>query len=370
MKIKKALIVDWLDKYGGAERVITSLQNTFQFDEVFSLINIMKPEDVKKIFQSNETSINQTKLKYFKHKFRILFFLFHHHINKIKISEDTELLISSSHAVAKGVKKSSKNQLHISYFQARNFKYIWDDVDLYFGKSYYLLIPVIYLLRKIDRKQANRPDYIIANSKYVQDWIKKIYNRESNVIYPPVDVKTFKLEKNKDDYYVTAGRLVPYKRFDIIINTFNKNGKKIYIIGDGTEKVKLQNISNSNIIFTGYLDSNKINNLISKAKCFIHAGVEDFGIAPVEAQACGTPVIAFGKGGALETIINGKTGLFFKEQTIPSLLEAIHTFETMQFDAKSIRDNALTFSKERFEKEIKEFVEEKYDLFRNKKNIF
>lgn len=364
--MKKTLIVDWLDKYGGAERVISSLQNTFNFDEVFTLINIMKDEDIKKIFQSDKTSINQTKLKYLKNKFRILFFLFHHYINKIKISEDTQLIISSSHAVAKGIKKSSKNQLHISYFQARNFKYIWDDVDLYFGKIKFFAKPFIYLLRRIDCKQAKRPDFIIANSKYVQEWIKTIYNRESNVIYPPVDVKIFKLEQDKEDYYVTAGRLVPYKRFDIIINTFNENKRKIFIIGDGTEKERLKNKSNSNIIFTGYLDSFQINNLISKAKCFIHAGVEDFGIAPIEAQACGTPVIAFGKGGVLETVINGKTGLFFNEQSVSSLEKAVQTFETIKFDPIIIRENALRFSTERFEKEINEFVEEKYNQFLQK----
>jgi glycosyltransferase involved in cell wall biosynthesis len=361
--MKKALVVDWLDKYGGAERVIASLQKTFQFDEVHSLINTMKEEDLKKIFESKKPIINQTKLKYLKNKFRIFFFLFHYFISKVKISENTQLIISSSHAVAKGVKKSANNQIHITYFQARNFKYIWDDIDLYLGKIKYLMIPGIYVLRKIDCKQANRPDYIIANSKYVQEWIKNTYNRESNVIYPPVDVNTFKLEEDKNDYYVTAGRLVPYKRFDIIINTFNKIGKKIYIIGDGTEKERLQNISNSNIIFTGYLDSNKINILISKAKCFIHAGVEDFGIAPIEAQACGTPVIAFGKGGVLETVINGKTGLFFEHQSVSSLQQAIQTFENMQFDPKLIRENALLFSKDRFEKEIKEFVEQKYSEF-------
>jgi glycosyltransferase involved in cell wall biosynthesis len=363
--MKKALVVDWLDKYGGAERVIASLEKTFHFDEVFSLINIMKEGDVKKIFDKNEIRINQTKLKYVKNKFRIFFFLFHYFISKIKISEDTQIIISSSHAIAKGVKKSSKNQIHIAYFQARNFKYIWDEADLYFGKLQFLVFPLLYILRKIDFIQAKRPDYIITNSKYVQNWIKNNYKRDSQVIYPPVDINKFKLEEIKEDYYVTVGRLVPYKRFDIIIEAFNINKKKLIIIGDGTEKNKLENRANSNIEFLGFLEATKINSIIGKANCFIHAGIEDFGIAPIEAQACGTPIIAYGKGGVLETVIDGKTGLFFKEQTVQSLLDTIATFETIQFDPKIIHKNALQFSEARFEKEIKEFVEEKYRLFKN-----
>ena len=362
--MKNTLIIDWLDKFGGAERVIASLDNALHFDKVYTIVNIMNSKDLTKTFPKFVGIINQTSLKIFGKRFRYAFPFFHFFINKIKIDKKTQIIISSSHAIAKGINKSSEKQLHVSYFQARNNKFIWDDFDLYFGRLKYLMLPIIQILRKIDCKQAKKPDYIVANSIFVQKWIKKIYNRDSTVIYPPVDLEIFKLQEIKEDYYVAIGRIVPYKRFDIIVDAFNINGKKLIIIGDGIDRIKLEKKAKQNINFTGFLDSVVINELISKSKGFIHSGIEDFGIAPVEAQACGTPVIALGKGGTLETIINKKTGLFFYEQTIEALNEAVNEFETLVFNPKIIRENALKFSKERYEKEIKEFVNEKYNAFK------
>lgn len=361
--MKKALVIDWLDKYGGAERVIAFTEKIFSFDKVYTLVNLMQSEDVDKIFIKSKY-IQETQLKLFKTKFRLLFFLFHYQINKIKIDRDVNLIFSSSHSIAKGINKSNNSQIHISYFQARNFNYIWEDVDLFFGKFKVLFFPLIFILRKIDVHQSKRPDFIIANSFFVQEWIKRRYNRESVVIYPPVDLINFELVTNKEDYYVAVGRIVTVKRFDLVVKAFNVLGKKLIIIGDGNDLNKIKLIAKSNIIFTGFLETPQVQNYVKNAKAFIQVGIEGFGIAPIEAQACGTPVIAYGKGGVLETVIDGKTGLFFKEQTVQSLLDAIATFETMQFDPKIISKNALQFSKERFEKEIKDFVEEKYNLFK------
>ncbi len=353
--MKKALVVDWLDKYGGAERVLTSLQNVFQFNETHALVDIMKKNDLKKIFPDNY-SIKTTLLQKFGRYFRAFFFTFHYFTSKIKVDKDIDLIISSSHAVAKGVKKSSVNQLHISYFQARNFKYIWDEVDLYFGKATFILKPIINLLRKIDVRQAQRPDFIISNSKFVQNWVKQTYNRDSVVIYPPVSLEHFTFCDAKEDYYVAIGRIVPYKRFDLVVEAFNMSTKKLIIIGDGDQLSKLKSIAKPNIQFTGYLDSAEVNKILSKAKAFIHIGLEDFGIAPIEAQACGTPVIAYKAGGVLETVINGKTGILFNEQTTASLITAIHEFETKTFNLSEIRNHAFTFSRERFEAEMKAYV--------------
>lgn len=356
--MKKALVVDWLDKYGGAERVLTSLQNVFQFNETHALVNIMKENDFKKIFPENY-HVKTTFLQKLGNYFRLFFFVFHYFTSKIKVDKDVDLIISSSHAVAKGVKKSSDHQLHISYFQARNFKYIWDEVDLYFGKAVFLLKPLINLLRKIDIRQAQRPDFIISNSKFVQNWVKQTYNRDSVVIHPPVSLEHFTFCDAKDDYYVAIGRIVPYKRFDLVVEAFNQLDKKLIVIGDGDQLPKLKSIAKPNIQFTGYLDSAEVNKILSKAKAFIHIGLEDFGIAPIEAQACGTPVIAYKAGGVLETVINGKTGILFNEQTPASLITTIDEFENKAFNLSEIRNHAFTFSKERFEAEIREFVESK-----------
>lgn len=353
--MKKALVVDWLDKYGGAERVLASLQNAFDFDEAYSLVNVMKENDLEKIF-SKKQKINTTFLQKAQKHFRLLFFLFHYFASRIKMDADVRLIVSSSHAVAKGVKKSSANQLHVSYFQARNFKYIWDETDLYFGKIKVLFNPLISLLRKIDVKQAQQPDYIIANSKFVQNWIQKTYHRESVVIYPPVDLSQFTLHAHKEDYLVAVGRIVAYKRFDLIIDAFNALGSKLIVVGDGDQLHKLKKKAKSNIQFTGFLDSSDVNRIISKAKAFVHIGIEDFGIAPIEAQACGTPVIAYNVGGISETVIDSKTGILFDKQTKESLIAAIDEFEKISFDFDEIRNHALFFSKERFESEIKTYV--------------
>lgn len=359
--MKKAIVIDWLDKYGGAERVIGTFEKVFSFDEVYTLINIMEDNNIEEIFP-NKNNIHETFLRILGKNFRIFFFSFHFFIKKIKIKKDIDLIISSSHAVAKGVKKSNLNQVHISYFQARNFNYIWSDYGLYFGKFRFLIYPLIAYLRRIDIKQSQNPDYIISNSIFVQKWVKEKYNRDSKVIYPPVDLSSFPLEIEKEDYYVVVGRLVYVKRFDIAIKAFSGTRRKLIIIGGGAQEETLKNmaVGQENIIFTGFLNSKQVSKYIQKAKAFIQTGVEGFGIAPIEAQACGTPVIAFSEGGVLETVIENETGVFFQQQNVDSLAEAIEKFEKMNFDSVKIRENALIFSKERFEKEIKIHIEELY----------
>ncbi len=357
--MKKVIIVDWLDMYGGAERVIKSLCRVFDFDKCYALVDLMTPEDKKEMFSDNIIPVDQSYLKHFGSKFRALFPFFYNALKTLKIGEDVKVIVSSSHAVAKGIQKTSADQIHISYFQARNQKYLWEDYDLYFGKAKYLINPFKSYLRALDVKAAQQPDYIISNSKFVQGWVKKTYNRDSVVIYPPVDLSQFHLQIQKEDYFVTVGRMEPYKRFDIVIDAFNKSDKKLIVIGNGSLLEVLKEKASDNISFTGFLSSEKVFEYISKAAGFIHAGVEDFGIAPIEAQACGTPVIAFGKGGVLETIIENKTGLFFKEQNEQSLLECLDKFDKIDFDPMLIRLNAERFTISNFENRIAEFIEDK-----------
>lgn len=363
--MKNVLIVDWLDKYAGSERVIKSLHNIFNFTECYTLVNIMIEQDLNKTFENNLPRLYSTKLSILGNKFRYLLPLFPYFTKSIKLNKNSDLIISSSHAISKYV--TLDKTLHISYFQARNLKYIWEEQDLYFKGFKKIFKVFIPYLQKFDLQASKRPNYIIANSHFVKDWIKKTYNRDSVVIYPPVEVEDFIFEIDKDEYYVTVGRLEPYKRFDLIVDVFNKlKNKRLIVIGDGSQKEYLKSISNDNILFTGFLEQKEVNKYISKSKAFIFAGIEDFGIAPVEAQACGTPVICLGRGGTKETVIDMQTGVHFMEQSIESLLDAIGKFEANadKFDPSIIRNNALRFSKERFEKEIKEFVEEKYKLFK------
>ena len=358
--MKKLIVVDWLDKYGGAERVISSLTTIFQFDTCYTLVNLMSKQDQNQVFSEKKTIIKNSPLQLLKRKFRYLFFLFPYFIRKMKVDTNVRLIFSSSFSVSKGIKKSSSEQIHISYIQARNQRYLWDTEGVYFGEfSRFLLSPLLSFLKKTDIKQASNPDYLIANSKFVQRWIKENYKLNSQVIYPPVDVDKFILERNKKNYFVTACRLEPYKRVDLIVKAFNKIEDQLIIVGSGSQKKYLQKIAASNITFIDYSDSSVVFEYVSKAKAFIHAGIEDFGIAPVEAQACGTPVIAIKKGGLKETVIENKTGVFFEIQDEEAILKAINRFNKIDFDYEFIRNHSLKYSASNFELKIKEFVESK-----------
>lgn len=347
--------------YGGAERVIKSLCRVFNFDKCYTLIDLMTQKDKNEMFSGNIIPIEQSYLKHFGSKFRALFPFFYNGLKTLKIDTDVKVIISSSHAVSKGIQKSSADQIHISYFQARNQKYLWDDYELYFGKASALINPFKGYLQKLDIEAAQKPDYIISNSNYVQKWVKMKYNRDSVVIYPPVDLSRFSLQTQKEDYFVAVGRMEPYKRFDLVVEAFNKTNKKLIVIGDGSQLETLKKRATKNIEFKGFLDSNQVYQYISKAKAFIHAGIEDFGIAPIEAQACGTPVIAYGKGGVLETVIESRTGLFFNDPTAECLLEEIEKLECIKFDYALIRKNAERFETKIFEEAIKSFVNDKLE---------
>ena len=357
--MKKILIVDWLDKYGGAERVLTVLNKHFDFDKCFTLINIMSNGDLNRVFNGKKIEIVESNLRLVKSGFRYLFFLFPFFISRFKSNDNDAIIISSSFSVAKGFKKQS-NQTHICYYQARNQRYIWDDENIYFTRiQKIILAPLLYVLRKIDINHSRRPDFIIANSLFVKDWIKKNYNIDTPVIYPPVDTKLFKLQKNKEDYFITTARLEPYKRVDLLVKAFNKTQETLYVVGDGSMKKRLKRIANQNIRFFDFLEPNKVMKLVSKAKAFVHAGKEDFGIAPVEAQSCGTPVIAYNLGGLSETVIDGKTGILFNAQSTDAILDALTRFKQTEFNFEKISEHAEQFSEENFIMNFRNFIDSK-----------
>ena len=232
----------------------------------------------------------------------------------------------------------------------------------------------MHKIRLWDYRTANGVDHFIANSKFISRRIHKVYGRSSDVIYPPVDVKNFTLNENKEDYYFTASRLVPYKRIDLIVDAFNEMpDKKLVVIGDGSEMDKIKSKAEKNIEILGYQPNNIMQEHMKNAKAFVFAAEEDFGITPVEAQACGTPVIAFGKGGVLETINSidniKPTGIFFDEQNPKSIIESVKKFESLQgvFEPVECRRNAEKFSEERFRNEINAYVRDKWAIFNNSK---
>ena len=354
--MKKALVVDWLDKYGGAEKVIQALETNINFDEIHCLVNIMNVSELNKMFPKKQ-KISTTFLQNFTSKFRFLYPFFFRTIKQLKISNDVDLIISSSHSVAKGVKKSNENQIHISYFQAPNSNYIWQDAPLYFKKAYPLVKWILPVFRKWDYNDAQNPDFIICNSKFVQNWVKINYKRESTVIYPPVNLQSFPLKETKQDFYVIAGRMATIKRFDLVIEAFNINKKRLVVIGEGEELKYLKSIAvSSNIEFLGFQNVEVLSDYLQNAKAFIQMGVEGFGIAAIEAQSCGTPVIAYKAGGIVETVVENKSGLFFAEQNIEALNLCLDKFENINWNYSEIHEHAQQFSEKKFNENILHFI--------------
>jgi len=353
--MKIAIVHDWLVINGGAEKVLKEIIELYPNADIFSIVDFLDSNDRKDILSSkfSKTTFIQ-KLPFSKRYFRYYFPLFPIAIESLDLSE-YDLVISSSWAVAKGIITTNK-QIHISYYQARNMKYIWDESDLYFTGIKRIFKPFfINYLRKFDIKSSKNADYIITNSKFVQDWVKDKYNRKSEVIYPPVDISRFTLNEEKQNYYLTVARLVSYKRVDLIVKAFNQmKDKKLIVVGDGDEFTSIMNIANENITMLGFLKGEELTNKIENAKAFVYCGVEDFGISPIEAIACGTPIIALNQGGTAETVIDGLNGIHFENQKIDDIINAVHKFENTNFDAVKIRNSSIKYTL--FKQEFKNFV--------------
>ena len=367
--MKKALVHDWFYTNGGAEKVVHSIGNIWQEIDYYSLIDFLETKDRDFILQGkkSKTSFIQ-KFPTAKTNHRKFLQFFPKAIESFNLNK-YDVIISSSSSIAKGV-LTNQNQLHICYCHSP-MRYAWnlyheylEDKNLTKGIKGWYAKMILNKLRTWDIISTNRVDFFVANSNYIARRIQKIYNREATVIYPPVDIKKFKLEENKDDFYVAASRLVSYKKILLIVEAFNEMpDKKLIVIGDGPEHKKIIKTAKNNIEILGRKPESDMIKILQKAKALVFAADEDFGILPVEAQSCGTPVIAFNKGGLKETVIANKTGVFFEKQEITHIIEAVNRFEMLKFDAKVIRKNAERFSKERFEKEFREFVEKKIKEF-------
>lgn len=364
------IVTDWLDLYGGAERVVKKITEIYPIKSVYTLTD-QRDSKSKHLFFEGSPEINTSVLKLLGSKFRAALPLFPFLINTLKVKEDIDVIISSSFNVAKGIKKTRQNQIHICYIQTRNFKYIEDSESLenYFGKLKYFILPFVPFLKKWDKRSAQNPDLIIANSKYTKALLSEKYNRSSVVVYPPVDTQRFKLNEEKKDYYIAIGRFAPMKRFDLLIDAFNElPDKKLILVGDGFLMDKFKKKAKENIQFTGFLPSEQVSDYLQKAKACICVGIEDFGIAAVESQACGTPVIAYAIGGTGETIINKKTGVLFENLTKEDIQKSIEELERISFDYKKIHENAKAFSIENFKTNFKKVVDDYIQSFDNNLN--
>ena len=370
--MKVAIVHDWLVTYAGAERVLEQLLNIFPEADLYSIVDFL-PENNRNFIKNKKvtTSFIQ-KLPKAKTKYRNYLPLMPLAIEQFDL-RGYDLIISSSHCVAKGV-ITGPDQKHICICYTP-VRYAWDLQGQYLkesgltkGLKGWLAKAILHYIRLWDLRTVNGVDEFIAISDYIKRRILKTYRRESIVIYPPVDVDSFEFCKRKEDFYLTASRMVPYKKMDLIVEAFSKMpDKKLIVIGDGPDLKKIKDKAGKNVTLLGYQPFEVLKEHMQKAQAFIFAAEEDFGITPVEAQACGTPVIAYGKGGALETIIgidNEKpTGVFFEEQTVKSICKAVKKFEAEKekIDYKICRENAERFSTDVFLDNLSNLVNQIYD---------
>jgi glycosyltransferase involved in cell wall biosynthesis len=277
-----------------------------------------------------------------------------------------DVVISSSYAVAKGI-ITNVNQVHICYCHSP-MRYAWDlyhqylrEANLTRGIRGFIAKSILHYMRLWDYTTSGRVDYFVANSEYVAKRIRKVYHKEATVIYPPVDTEAFTLVEKKDDFYFVASRMVPYKKIDIIVKAFARMPqKKLIVVGEGPDFKKVRSLVSPNITLLNYVPFNELKYYMGKAKAFIIAADEDFGITSVEAQSSGTPVIAYDKGGVRESVDEGRTGIFFREQTPESIIEAIDRFEsnTSLLDPAGIRERASRFGIEQFKRQFEAFTEQ------------
>ena len=370
--MKVAIVQEWLVTVGGSDKVVKAILDVFPDADIYTLVAKKDVCDELGIpWEKVHTSFIQ-KMPLGTKKHRAYLPLFPFAIEQFDL-RGYDVVISSSHCVAKGI-LTKADQLHICYCHSP-IRYCWDMYNEYLEESHldkgfksWLVRLMLHPIRQFDAIAGNRVDYYISNSDYVGQRIRKTYRRKATTIHPNIDISNFELCKDKQEYYLASSRLVAYKKIDTIIEAFNKMpDKKLIVIGGGPNLEAYRKLAKDNVTVMGYQPFDMLKEKMQHAKAFVFAADEDFGMIPIEAQSCGTPVIAYGHGGSLETVNGGKTGLFFNEQTPEAIVEAVNKFETMgtqPFAPADCRQWAEGFSEERFKREIKKFVEEKYEEFK------
>jgi len=365
--MKVALLHDYLNQAGGAERVLLALSELYPDAPIFTLIH-----DKKRLtgFESKDirTSFLQ-KMPFASSKIRWYLPLMPVAIEQINLS-DYDVVISSTSALIKGVITHPKT-LHICYCHTPT-RYLWSEAHQYHkeikeGKLVGKFLPIILnRLRQWDQLASQRVNHFIANSDFIAKRIKNYYNRESTVIYPPVDTQNFYISDKLGNYYLLISRLKPYKKVDLVVHAFNKLNIPLKIIGIGEEEKKLRAMARPNIEFLGAVTEEEKRKYLSECLAFIHPQIEDFGITPVEAMASGRPVIAYSEGGVLETVIDGQTGKLFPEQSWESLVDTIIKFKPADFNPQEIKNHADKFNTQNFYQKIQGFVQDSWQNFKAK----
>jgi len=372
MQIRVAIVHDWLVTYAGAERVLEQMLLCYPQAEVYSTVDFVPANDRAFLGGRTVKTTFIQKMPWARMRYRLYLPIMPLAIEQLDLS-GYDLVISSSHAVAKGV-LVSPDQLHIClcYTPAR---YAWDlqaqylkEAGLSVGIKSWVTRWLLHRFRMWDLRTVNGVDHFIAISSFIALRISKTYCRDSVVIFPPVDTDSFELHLQKQDYFVTASRMVPYKLVPLIAQAFSKMpDKRLVIIGDGPDFDRCKQMAGPNVELLGYQPSHVLKRYLQNAKAFVFAAEEDFGIAPLEAQACGTPVIAYAKGGATETLWStdspGPTVVYFAEQSVDAIMDAVHAFEQKKISAMDCRNNALRFSQERFRREFSSFVDRKFQEY-------
>jgi glycosyltransferase involved in cell wall biosynthesis len=373
--MKVAVIHDWLTVYAGAERVLEQILLCYPDADLFSIVDFL-PVDQRGFLRGKmpRTSFVQ-RMPFARAGYRQYLPFMPLAIEQFDLSA-YELVISCSHSVAKGV-LTGPDQLHVSYVHSP-MRYAWDlqhqylkETGLDIGLNGWIAKWILHKMRLWDLRTANGVDEFIANSSFIERRIWKTYRRHASVIYPSVDIPKFPICETKEDFYLTASRMVPYKKIGLIVEAFAEMPqRRLVVIGDGPEMQRIKARAAQNVSVLGYLHDEVLSDYLQRAKAFVFAAEEDFGITPLEAQACGTPVIAFGKGGALETIAGldnaTPTGVFFSEQSVPAIIAAVNAFEqeSARILPLACRDNASRFTAERFRSEFSAFVDAAWGRFK------
>ena len=370
--LRVAVVHDFLYTYGGAERVVEQLLTVFPQADVFALFDFL-PVDSRGFLKGRPVTPSfLQKLPGAKRRHRWFLPLMPLAIEQLDVS-GYDLVLSSSYVAAKGV-LTRPDQLHVCYCHTP-VRFAWDLQGQYLRQSGLaaglLSLPAKVLLHYIrgwDVRSAQGVDVFLTNSDFVGRRIAKTYRRPATTIHPPVDTDAFPLNGGpREDFYLTASRLVQYKRIDVIVEAFNRMpGRRLIVIGDGPERDALQRLAGPNVTVVGHVTADRLRRHLQLARAFVFAAEEDFGIAPVEAQACGTPVIAFGRGGATETVRGGTTGVFFDAQTPAAIVEAVERFERMAWDPLAIRANAERFTPERFRQSLTDHVRRQWTAFKTR----
>ena len=369
--MKVAIIQEWLVTVGGSDKVVKAILDIFPDADIYTIV--AKKEICYELgipWEKVHTSFIQ-RMPFGTKKHRAYLPLFPFAIEQFDL-RGYDVIISSSHCVAKGV-LTKADQLHICYCHSP-IRYCWDMYNEYLEESHlekgfksWLVRLMLHPIRKFDAIAGNRPDHYISNSDYVGQRIRKTYRRRATTIHPNIDISNFELCEEKHNYYLASSRLVAYKKIDVIIDAFNRMpDKKLVVIGGGPNLDAYRKSAKENVDVLGYQPFDVLKEKMQHAKAFIFAADEDFGMIPIEAQSCGTPVIAYGHGGSLETVKKDVTGTFFYEQTTEAVMDAVNRFEAMDkpFSPHDCRRWAEGFSEERFKREIKEFVSGKYEEFK------